>query len=286
MKQKPTNQVHLHGFVNDVRINASEDGTKHFINVNLATYEQYKGNDGEKTRKNTYHTVNFATSDKAVVEKFEKVAEALSDNLANREVEGFEPQVFKASVDGVLITRESEKDGVKYYNQIVATNSDDFKLGAKRQEGESMNTASFKGNIANVEIHDDFAIVSIATHYYAPGESQIHTGETKPYTEKTSFVRTRVYQNFKSKAFEALKSGELAKGDLIEVRGQMHNNKFTDGNGITRYGIIVDLNKVDLVAKKKVEQAVEEKPAEKAKAEKKETKKTNKKATPKPKRTI
>lgn len=268
MKQRPNNNVHLHGFVNDVRINATEDGSKHFVNVNLATYEQFKNNAGEKERKYTFHNVNLVTSDPKIVKQFEEVRDALANNYENREKEGFEPKVFKASVDGTLVTKENEKDGIKYYNPMVIANADDFKLGAKRQEGEAMNTATFKGNIANIDMHDGFALVSIATHYYAPGESQIHTGETKPYTEKTSFVQTRINESFRPETFKAMKNGEIEVGDLIEARGQMHNNNYTDKNGIKRNGIIVDLNNMNVLAKKQ-SQGVKE--AEKKTETKKET---------------
>lgn len=273
MNKKADNNVHLYGFVNDVRMSATEDGSKNFININLATYEQYTNNAGEKERKNTFHTINLVSSDPEVIKQFEEVRTALTNNYENREKEGFEPKVFKASVDGTLVTRENEKDGIKYYNQVVVANADDFRLGAKRQEGESMNTASFKGNVANVDIHDGFALVSIATHYYAPGESQIHTGETKPYTEKTSFVQARIYESFRGETFQALKKGDIAVGDLIEARGQMHNNNYTDKNGIKRYGIIVDLNKMNVIAKKqvKVEKEVEKKAETKKAAPKKAT---------------
>lgn len=284
MNKKNDNNVHLHGFVNDVRISATEDGSRTFINVNLATYEQYKNNADEKERKNTFHTVNIATSDPAVVKQFKEVQAALANNQENRDVEGFKPKVFTASVDGTLVTRENEKDGVKYSNQMVVTNAENFKLGAKRQEGESMNTASFKGNIANVEMHDGFALVSIATHYYAPGESEIHTGETKPYTEKTSFVKTRISENFRNETFNDLKDGKIGVGDFVEARGQMHNNNYTDKNGVKRYGIVVDLNKLEVLAKKQnKEQTATAAKEQKAAPAKKETAKKDVKKAAAPK---
>ena len=280
MNKKNDNNVHLHGFVNDVRISTTEDGSRSFINVNLGTYEQYKNNAGEKERKNTFHTVNIATNDPAIVKQFKEVQAALANNQENRGVEGFEPKVFTATVDGTLVTRENEKDGVKYSNQMVVTNAENFKLGAKRQEGESMNTASFKGNIANVEMHDGFALVSIATHYYAPGESEIHTGETKPYTEKTSFVKTRISESFKNEIFNDLKDGKIGVGDFVEARGQMHNNNYIDKNGVKRYGIVVDLNKLEVLAKKqsKEQTATAAKEQKAAPAQKETAKKDVKKA--------
>lgn len=279
MNKKNNNNVHLHGFVNDVRIGAPEDGSKNYINVNLATYEQYKNNAGEKERKNTYHTVIIRTSDPAVVDQFKEVQAALANNQENRGVEGFEPKVFIASVDGSLVTKENEKDGVKYSNQMVVTNADDFKLGAKRQKDESMNTASFKGNIANVEMHDGFAQVTIATHYYAPGESEIHTGETKPYTEKTTFVKTRISESFRNETFNDLKDGKIGVGDFVEARGQMHNNNYTDKNGVKRYGIVVDLNKLEVLAKKQNKEQTAAKEEKAAPAQKEAAKKDVKKAT-------
>lgn len=283
MNKKSDNNVHLHGFVNDVRINAAEDG-KAFINVKLATYEQFKNNAGESERRNTYHDVSLVTADPKVIKQFEEVRDALQNNRENRGKEGFEPKVTMASVDGTLVTRSGEKDGVKYDNQVVVTNAENFKLGAKRQEGEAMNTATFKGNVASIDMHDGFAIVSLATHYYAPGESQIHSGETKPYTEKTSFVKARVSENFKPEIYNGLKNGEIGVGDLVEARGQLHNTKHTDKDGITRYGIIADLNKLNVLAKKqdKKQEQQQEKAQEKTvkPAEKKpETKKATSKKT-------
>lgn len=282
MNEKSDNKVHLHGFVNEVRINEAENG-KHFIKVNLSTYEQYKDNAGEKQKKYTFHTVNVVTENPETIAAFKDARATLENNYENREKEGFEPKVILASVDGKLITKESERDGVKYVNQEIIANEEDFKLGAKRQEKESMNTAYFKGNIASIDMHDDFANISIATRYYVPGESENYKGETKPYTEKTSFVRTRISENFRREAFNAIKNGEIEVGDLVETRGQMHNNNYTDKNGVKRYGIIVDLNRIEVVAKKQKQAEAKaetktEKKAE-AKTETKTKKETKKKAT-------
>ena len=278
-KKKSDNNAHLHGFVNDVRIN-SADG-KNYITAEMATYEQYKNNADEKERKTTYHKVSFVTTNEDTVKEFKKVQEALANNRENRDKEGFEPKTFMASVDGKLVTRENEKDGVKYYNQLIVANEEDFKLGAKRKKNEQgefiepMNSATFKGNIADIQMHDGFAIIAIGTHYYVPGQSENFKGEVKDYTEKTSYVRTRIDEGYRPKTFEALKSGEIAVGDLIEARGQMHNNNYEDKNGISRRGIIVDPNWINVVAKKQKQSE-----AEAEKVEKKEEKKEEKKAAP------
>ena len=277
MNKKSDNNVHLHGFVNDVRINPSKDGNKTFINTELATYEQFTNNAGEKEKKWTKHTLNTVTSDPAIIKQFEEMRDALANNQENRGVEGFKPQTFTASVDGTLVTRENEKDGVKYSNELVVVNPEDFQL-RRREEGESMNTASFKGNIAKVDMYDGFALVTIGTHYYAPGESQIHTGETKPYTEKTSFVKTRVNESFRGQVYNDLKDGKIGVGDFIEARGQMHNNNFTDKNGVKRYGIVVDLNKLEVLAKKQNKEQTEAKAQKEAPAQTAAKKETVKKA--------
>lgn len=272
MNKKSDNNVHLHGYVNGVSINPSKDGNKTYINTELSTYEEYTNNADEKEKKVTKHKLSTVTSDSAIIKQFEEIRDALANNAENRGVEGFKPKTFTASVDGTLVTRENEQNGVKYSNQLVIVNPEDFTL-RKREKDETMNTATFKGNIAKVDMYDGFALVTIGTHYYAPGESVIHTGETKPYTEKTSFVRTRVSENLRRQVFNDLKDGKIAVGDFIEARGQLHNNNFTDHNGIKRYGIIVDLKKLEVLAKKQNKEQTETKAEKAAPVAKKETKK-------------
>jgi len=278
MKENLNNKVHLHGYMNDVKTLNVGSGKKSFI-IDLATIENYKDNAGEFQKKYTYHTVNVVSDDKAIIEKMEKIAADLQNNRENRGVDGFKPEIHEASFDGTLITRKNTSNGVDYYNQIVLSSVEDMKLDCKQAEGEVRNAAEFKGNIAKIDIKDDFAIIQVATHYFAPGEGENFKGEVKPYHEETSYVETRLSGNFRKKEFEALKNGDIAVGDLVTVRGQMHNNNFQDKDGVNRYKVVVDLNKVEIVAKKgeKKAEAEEQKAAETQKEAPKAKKATSRK---------
>lgn len=269
MKENLNNKVHLHGYMNNVKSINVGNGKKSFI-IDLATIENYKDNAGEFQKKYTYHTVNVVSDDKDVIARMEKIAADLQNNRENRGVEGFKPEIHEASFDGTLITRRNESNGVNYYNQVVLSSPEDMKLDCRQAEGEVRNTAEFKGNIAKIDLKDDFAVIQIATHYFAPGKAENFKGEVKPYHEETSYVETRLSGSFRKKEFEALKNGDIAVGDLVTVRGQMHNNNYQDKDGVNRYKIVVDLNKVDVVAKKGEKKAEAEDQEQKAAETKKE----------------
>lgn len=277
--EKKNNQVHLHGYINDVKIIPFEGGRKNII-VDMATLEAFKDNKDEMQRRYTYHKVGVITKDKKFIKALEGVKADLDANFENRETKGYKNKNHTATVDGVFCTRKNEKDGVVYENNVIAAQPESFKLDTKLGENEARNRAEFKGNIADIKTYDDFAVVTLATHYFAPTEDgqlvENFAGEMKPYIEKTSFVETRLNGNRRSEDFEKIKSGEIAVGDLIEVRGQIHNNNYTDANGVNRYKMAIDLNKVTVLAKKG-QKATE---AEAAKEEVKVEKKAEKKATP------
>lgn len=283
MKQNQNNKVHIYGFINDVKVADTKTGAKAFF-LDVTTRESWPKDKEDKSKgndsKSTYHKVSLVTDDKKAIKQLEKVAKDIENNNANRETEGFKPKNHTASIDGTLVTRENtdEKTGVKYYNQLILTSVEGMALDTKQGEKESRNSAEFKGNIGDIDMKDGFAIISIATHYYAPGEAENYKGETKPYHEETRYIRTKVNEKFPKKIFEALKNGEIEVGDLISVKGQMHNNNYKDKEGINRRNIIIDLRSVKLVAKKdQKEEAAKEEKAEKKAAP------APKKATPKKK---
>lgn len=274
---KENNNAHLHGYVNGVRTNDFENGKKSFL-IDLTTIEAYKDNAGESKRIYTNHKVNLVTDDAKLVKALEAVKADVENNFAHRGEEDFKPKTHTATVDGKLVARINQKDGNVYFNNLVVTTAEDFKLDAKLGEGEVRNFAEIKGNIVNVNMFEDdgFAIVRVGAKYYAPGESVNYKGETKPYTEMTTFLDTRINANRLPKTFDQLKNGELEVGDLISVRGQMHNNDYQDKNEVNQRKITIDLNKVELVAKKGQKKAEAE--------EKKEEKTEAKKAAPKQKK--
>lgn len=276
---KKNNNAHLHGYINGILEN-DFDGKKSF-RIDLATIEVFKDNAGETQKKYSYHNVSLLTDDKKLIKGLQTAKKDIEANLANREDADFKPKVHTATVDGTLVTRKNTAaDGKVYYNNIVIADPETFQLDAKLGEKESRNRAEFKGNIASIDMHDTFAVISVATHYFIPGEGENFKGEKKPYTEATSYAETRINANRLPKTFESLKNGEIAVGDLIEVRGQMHNNRFVDGKETSQNKIVVDLNKVELVAKKGQKKAEAE---EKKEAPAKKTAAKPKKATPRKK---
>lgn len=277
MAKNETNTVHLHGFVNNVTEVSVKDTTK-FI-LDMVTQEAWKDNTGEYQKKNTYHDVILYTNDEKTISSLRAIADDISNNEEHRGEENFKPQVHKASVDGKLLTRVNSKDGVDYYNTFILTNDQSIAFDTELGKEEKRNIAEFQGNIASVTFDNDdrFAIVRLATHYYAPGEGVNYKGETKAYHEETAYIETRLSANFRKDTFKNLKEGQIDKGDLVKVRGVMHNNSYTDKEGIKRYKIVVDVNKIDIVAKKgekKTQEAKAEPQKETAKEAKAESKKT------------
>lgn len=284
MKQKD-NKVHLYGFLNEIKSVNEIQGKKSFL-MDVATVENWKDNTDEWKKRTTYHTVSLLTDDKKVIKNLEKAKADLDNNMKHLGEEGFEPKTHTVSLDGSLTTKENiDEKGVKYYNPMVVADGESFKLDAKRQEKEVRNRAELKGNIANIDMKDGFAKVSIATHFYAPGASKNYKGEEKEYTEVTRYIETKVDEKRLPKTFAALKNGELAVGDLVSVNGQMHNNRYTEKEtGIYRDKIDIDLKGFDLIAKKGEKKAQGEEKTEKKAEVKKETKKAApKKATPRKK---
>ena len=293
MKEKTSNnKVHIHGYINNVRGNEFNNGKRYLIDVK--TIERWQDNAGEWNKRDTFHKVQINTDDKKAIKQLDKIAADLKNNAENRGVEGFEPKTYEASFDGTLTSKKNTKDGVDYYNTYIMSSYDKMRLGKLDTENKEVsNRAEFTGTVANVNLKDDFAIVRIATRYWAPGEAENYKGETKPYHEETGYVETRINGGFREKEFEALKNGDIAVGDLINAKGQIHNNRYEDKDGIVRYAVVVDLRGLELIAKKgqKKAEAEEKKPeAKPAKAAKAapakapaKAKSAVKKATPKKK---
>ncbi len=293
-RSEPTNKVHLHGYINDVKVIDYKNGDRNVV-LDMCTIEAWKDNTGQMQNARTYHNVSLVTDSGKLVKRFEDIKADLDNNRAHREEEGFKPAVHTASVDGMFITRPREverEDGTKvtYYNQIVLADTESLKLDAAKDEKEVRNAAEFKGNIAKIDIKendkgDKFAIVSVATHYIAPGakEGDFYSDKGKNYHEETSYVETRVSSKGRGADIMAkINAGELEVGDLVKARGRMHNNNFEDKDGIKRYKVVVDLSSVELVAKKERKAEAEEKKEEKKETKKAAAKKTaTKKATSK-----
>ena len=276
---KKDNTAHINGYIDAIIDNAFE-GKKSFL-VKVATIEKYKDAAGEWQNKKTRHTVSILSNDKKFNKAILDAQKDIQKNLENRENEEYKPKVHRISVDGQLVNRTNETaSGETYYNNMIVAQPEDVKLDAKLAEGEVCNFAEFKGNIAHIDLKDEFGVIRVGTHYFIPGESTNFKGEVKPYTEATSYAELRVSANLMPKTFEALKNGELEVGDLVSVRGQMHNASFTDSKGVNQNKIVVDARKFDLVAKKGQKKTEAEEKTEKKAEAKKETKKAApKKAT-------
>lgn len=278
-KINSNNNAHIYGVVNEI-YRENEIGDKKNYGIKVMTTEVF-GKDNKET-KNTFHDVQITTDNKALIEKMDWLKSELAAE---------EPKRHSISLDGKLITRQNEKDGVTYNNSVIVADAASVAVGEAKGE-QVRNTITLKGNISDVKMKDNFAVVSIATHYFVPTKNgelvKNFKGEEKPYTEEVSFHETRVSGNRKDTAetFEQLKSGELAKGAFVEVRGQMHNVSFTDSKGVNRYGITIDVNNVKRLVKKeavseeaktevKKEVKPAEKPAEKPALKKRTSKKTS-----------
>lgn len=261
MKQKNNNQVHLNGFVKNVEVVNFED--KNFFNVLVGTSETIPGKDP----KYTTHMVKV-NAEGELAEQLKGIAESKDEK-------------HSISLDGHLVA--NEKDGKKFF--YVSADAASVALDSKIQKGESRNTISIEGNVARLENYPEhgLAVASIAVKYWVPGESTNYKGETQPYTEKANFLEVRINQNRLPETYEQLTSGAIAVGDLIGIRGQMHNDTYEKDNKKV-YSMKIDANKVEIIAKKgekknqaeETAQKTEKKTEKKAVAKKTEAKKGKK----------
>lgn len=283
-EKRSINAAHIWGFINEANVTKLEDG-KSAINMKVATYESFE-KDGKKERRYTNHDVRLVTKNEETVKSFEAIAKDIEANKANKDNKEYKIVAHTISLDGHLRQNNFPgEDGNMVYSYRITTDDANIKLDTKRGENESMNSIEVKGNIAKINVFEKSAIIDVATHYIAPGF--LNDNEGKPLgfqfekdgrklTQIPTFIQTRINENRLPEVFAQIKNGELAVGDLIRTKGQMHEPT-KDGNRLA--GIIIDVapKTFNLVAKKaeNKEQAVEQKaePAKKAAAAKKPAKK-------------
>ena len=257
---KQNNAVHLHGFINEVRMNPVNDEGRMAINLKVCTHEQYtrKDENGEKATfdRPTFHDVTIFTDDKKVIKQYAAIEKDLKsvDNKKNHTV----------SLDGFLVQRERRVgDSDSTYNTVsIVAGQDRVSVDKPREENEVRNSATFVGNIGSVEIYKEknFAVVSMANHYKVEGLDE----------PQVTWLNVRVSgdRKFSKQAYEDLVSGKLGKGDFLRVGGQLHNNTFGE-EGSKRYTMVLDLTRIEKLEKKEAEKVEQEK----APAKKTETKK-------------
>lgn len=258
VKKNDNNSVHLFGYLNGVRMNAMENG-RTAINLDVCTLEQYKDKAGEFQTRRTYHDVVIFTEDKKVIKNFQKLGKDVDANAANRGVEGYEPKTHTIAVDGILVNKENTIGGsdTKYRTLQIIAQAEGVATDVKQGEKEVRNGAMLTGNVAAIALHEDknFAVVTIM-HHYRP------EGSEKDFTT-TVDVRVSGDRMFSKAAYEAIKKGELKKGDFVRMGGQMHNNRFETEDGV-RYGVNIDLTSYTALAKKEAKkEEVAAKPAAK-----------------------
>lgn len=240
MKNKIENNVaHVYGYVNDVKVIESKGKTPLFA-MKVVTEEFY----GDHEVKRTFHNVNLSTADKALVKQLKGISKDLQSENAS---------AHTISCDGILAIRQNEKDGVTYRNAIIVADADSVKLDSPKEKNEVRNFAELKGNISALEMRDNFATLTVAEHFFVPGESVNAKGETLPYKRETTFIKAIISKERFPEAFKMLEDGTIQKGSLVSVRGQMHNNDFEDGKGVKRYEIQLDLTKLTPIVKKEKE---------------------------------
>ena len=275
------NNVHLYGYINDVRINKLENG-RTAVNLDVTTTESYKDGAGEYQQKYSHHDAALFTSDEAVVEKFSAIASDLKANRENKDVEGYKPKNHTISMDGMLVNRmKPYPDSDKEYQVLaVMVKEDSVDIDAKLAEGEKRNRVDFSANIAGINLYEDkkFATVSMARNY-RPKDSD---------KEFTTWLDVRVdgKRPATKNLYEDIASGKVGKGDFVRVGGQLHDNTYENDLG-KRYGNVIDMSAFKVLKSHQAqEQKVTEKPAEKPaeKAAKKEAQKAAPKAKAESKR--
>lgn len=282
------NNVHLLGFINDVRINPVKDGLM-AINLDVVTSEMYRKDrsnpESELQTKRSYHDVAIFTEDAKFIEKFQKIAADLGENRQNRDVEGYKPKTHSVSLDGILVNKENTVKGTDatYRTLQILADAKNVSPDVKFEKGEVRNSAMLVGNIADIRMVEDrkLAVVTLI-HHYRPKDSE------KEFVT-TVDVRVNGARKVGAEAYAAIQNGEIGKGDFIRTGGQLHNTRYdvqpgegrenvTEG---TRYGVSLDATSFKVLSQKKDEsQAEKAAEAPEVKEEKKEEKKAaTKKAT-------
>lgn len=271
-KKNNENNVHLRGFIEAINVRSMNgekvDGAitpgRHAINFAINTIEQY-GKADDRQRKTTRHNVVLFTEDMNAIAKYVGMQNDLNKYYeafrADKDTKEKKP-IHTLSLDGFLVPDKSQ--GFETVRIIVK--EDSMKLDAKAEKNEVSNSMTLKGNIGNIDLKDDYAVVQIA-HNFPEVE-----GKEK---REPVWLDVRVSGNrngANKEMFDALKDGSLKKGDFVVVGGQLHNRNYEVGEGEekkTRYDITLDLSRFQ-----KLERKEGEKVEVKEEAKKAETKKT------------
>lgn len=268
-RKKFNNNAHLHGYINDVRMNEMDNG-RMAINLDVVTIETYKKGD-EYVNNKTFHDVALFTDKKETIEKFAAIAADIKANRENRENKEYKPKTHTVSLDGIIVNQENVVKGTdeKYQSVQILTKDGSIQTDVKQADNEVRNHAELVGNIASIKMYEDkgFAVMTVMNHYRPEG-SEKEFGTTLQ-------VRVDGERKFSKPTFEKIQKGELGVGDFVRVGGQIHNNNYEKDGG-KRYGMALDLTSGEVIKKKaeKVEKKAEK--AEKA-APKKATSRKSKK---------
>lgn len=271
-KKKMNNNVHLYGYINDVRINPTDSG-KTAINLDLVTLETYKDKEsGEYQNRRTYHDVSMYTTDEKVIAKYKAVEADAKENIKNRDVEGYKPKTHTVSLDGLLVSRGDRE-------HVVLVKPENAVLDVKQAENEVRNRADIVANIGTINLYEDkgFAVMSVAHHYRPEGAEKD--------SDTWLNVRVDAERQYSKETYKAIVAGDIKVGDFARLGGQIHNNRYTDSKGNKKYEIALDLTSYEKIEKKqaqaekaaeKVEVKEDKVPAKKeAPAKKEEAKKAN-----------
>lgn len=280
-KKNNENNVHLLGFVEAVNVR-DMNGNKvegaitpgrHAINLAINTVELY-GEKENRQRKTTRHSVVYFTEDLNTIAKYADLGKALDKYReaykADPKTEEKKP-VHQIRVDGFLVPEKSQ--GFETI-RIIAK---EVTLDAKREKEEVYNSVTLKGNIGNIDMRDDFAVIQVAHNF--PEQEDKEKREPVWLDVRVSGER----KGANKEVFDALKAGELKKGDFVVVGGQLHNRNYEVGKEgeekTKRYDFTLDMSRFQKLERKEVE-SVEVKEEPKAqKAEKKAPQKITRRAT-------
>lgn len=240
-KKNINNNVHLYGYINDVRIKKLDNG-KTLIGIDIVTLEQYKSKEGEFKNKRTYHNGVLFPEDKALIKKFTAIAKDCAKNIKNRDVEGFKPETHSISLNGYLSNPDAGSSNVS-----IIIDEKTLDIDVKQEENEIRNRADFVGNIGAIDIYDDkrFATVRVAHHFRPEGAEK----------EFETWLNVRVDGDrlYSKNTYDAIVKGEVAKGDFVRLGGQLHNNNFETKDGKKVYGVVLDLTTFQKLEKKEAE---------------------------------
>lgn len=291
-KINPNNNLHLYGYINDVRYAETQKGTPlYFMTVATVGYNNSRD----------LHDVKITEVTPEMKEKLE----ALRQEFAEAKEKGVKADAHAVSLDGFLINRERPLgDTDKTYQplQVIASASA-LDIDAKRgewpvldeknepkldkegkavMEKERLNHATLAVNVISIDVKDDFAKLRVAQNYRAKdSDKEDHTFMNVTVSAKDIYTK---------KLFESIKNGEIGVGDFIRLEGQKKDNTYTatiDGKEVKKYDHNIRASKIAVISKKQAvtqtEEAAQKKEAKPAQAAAKAAKPAPKKATPKKK---